>query len=102
MLIDTNPANNQDLFYQFQGLTRDRTYYVIAIFPIITPGLEDSNAPANAVPIDVFFHGMGDPNADGDGYFAAVDHYLNTLPSEAFTPTLSQLDALVQSMEITP
>ena len=28
-------ANNQDLFYHFQGLTSDGAYYIIAILPIV-------------------------------------------------------------------
>ena len=35
------PANNQDLFYQFQGVTRDGAYYILAIFPITTPVLAE-------------------------------------------------------------
>ena len=35
-------ANNQDLFYQFQGLSRDGAYYIVAIFPITVPVLAET------------------------------------------------------------
>lgn len=96
-------ANNQDLFYQFQGLTRDGAYYIIAIFPVSTPGLGDSNDPAVAVPIHgIPFPTMGDPSANWEGYYAAVSNYLEATPADAFTPSLNQLDAMIQSMQITP
>jgi hypothetical protein len=96
-------ANNRDLFYQFQGLTNDGAYYIIAILPITAPGLGESNDPAAAVPVEgISFPSMGNLNADWEPYYAAVTHYLETLPAESFTPTLGQLDALIQSMEIMP
>lgn len=96
-------ANNQDLFYQFQGLTRDGVYYVVAIFPVSTPGLGDSNDPASAVPIDgIPFPTMGDPNPNWEGYYKAVSNYLLATPQDAYTPSLDQLDALIESIEIAP
>lgn len=97
------PANNNDLFYQFQGLTTDRMYYVVAIFPITAPGLGESSDPEAAIPIGgVEFPNLGDLNANWDGYYTAVIDLLNATAPDAFTPTLNQLDALVQSMLITP
>jgi hypothetical protein len=43
-----------------------------------------------------------DTNADFPSYYAAVTGLLNAQPPEAFTPTLDQLDALVQSMLVAP
>lgn len=96
-------ANNHDLFYQFQGLTNDGAYYVIAIMPISAPGLGDNSNPTTAVAVEgIVFPSMGNLNADWEPYYAAVTHYLDTLPAESFTPTLNQLDALIQSMNIMP
>jgi hypothetical protein len=96
-------ANNQDLFYQFQGLTGDGAYYMVAIFPVSMPGLGDSNDPAAAVPINgIPFPSMGDPNANWEGYYEAVSQFLNGTPPDAYTPGLSQLDMLVQSIRVGP
>lgn len=96
-------ANNHDLFYHFQGLTRDGEYYIIAILPISNPMLaETSDAgaplPAGGVPYPY----MADSDADMQSYYASVTDVLNATPPEAFNPTITQLDSLIQSMRITP
>jgi hypothetical protein len=99
----TASANNHDLFYNFQGVSRDGAYYIVAIFPITAPGLGESSDPAAAVPVGgIAFPNMGDPNADWDGYYAAVADLLNATDPEAFTPALNQLDMLIQSMQVAP
>jgi hypothetical protein len=96
-------ANNQDLFYQFQGLTSDGSYYVIAILPITAPGLGESSDPAAAIPIGgIAYPDKVDPNANWDGYYAAVTELLNTTSPDAFVPAINQLDLLIQSMQIMP
>jgi hypothetical protein len=96
-------ANNHDLFYEFQGLTSDGSYYIVAVFPIATQGLGESADPADAVPVEgIAFPNMGDPNADWKGYYAAVVSFLDATPPDNFTPTINQLDALVQSIKIAP
>lgn len=95
-------VNNHDLFYQFQGLTSDGTYYIVAILPITAPVLaETSDAAAVLPPGGIAYPGMNNPNADFQGYYIAVAGLLNTNPPEAFGPSISQLDALIQSMQIT-
>jgi hypothetical protein len=96
-------GNNQDLFYEFQGLTSDGAYYIIAMFPITAPGLAESNDPAAAVPAGgIAYPGMNDPNADWAGYYNAITALLNGASPEAYNPTLAQLDALIQSIRINP
>ncbi len=97
------PANNVDLFYQFQGLTSDGAYYIVAIFPITAPGLGESSDLSAAIPINgVAYPGMGNPNADWQGYYAAVTGLLDSTPPKAFTPTLAQLDVMIESIQINP
>jgi hypothetical protein len=97
------PANNQDLFYHFQGLTRDGAYYIIAILPISNPNLaETSDAGAPLPAGGVLYSYLVDPNADMQLYYKGVVEVLNATPPDAFTPTLQQLDALIQSMQVTP
>jgi hypothetical protein len=95
-------ANNTDLFYHFQGVTSDGTYYIIAILPISNPMLaETSDAgaalPSGGVPYPCF----ANPSADMQAYYNAVASLLNTTLPDAFFPTINQLDALIQSMRIT-
>ncbi|HEY9152843.1 MAG TPA: hypothetical protein VIN60_08160 [Anaerolineales bacterium] len=96
-------ANNHDLFYEFQGLTSDGAYYIIAILPITSPLLGETSDPASAVSIGgVAFPNMGDPNADWKGYYNAVTVQLNAQAPTDFVPTLNLLDLLIQSIRITP
>jgi hypothetical protein len=96
-------VNNHELFYHFQGVTRDGAYYIIAILPITAPVLaETSDAGAPLPPGAVPYPYLADPNADMQAYYYSVTGVLNATPAEAFTPTISQLDSLIQSMRITP
>jgi len=96
-------ANNQDLFYQFQGFTSDGFYYIVAIFPISLPVLAETSDAGAALPVGgVPYPYYADPNADMQAYYNAVTNLLNAASPEAFTPTLSQLDSLVQSMRVAP
>ena len=97
------PVNNHDLFYEFQGLTDDGAYYVIVILPVTAPLLQES-ADLNAVapPGGVAFPDVNNQNADWEGYYNAVTDLLNGTASGEFSPTLDQLDALIESIQITP
>ena len=97
-------ANNQDLFYHFQGFSDDGEYYIIAILPTTMPLLAetsdgDAALPSGGIPYTYFAEGS---NFDAQDYYARVTDLLNGTSPESFTPSLSQLDALIQSMEITP
>ena len=97
-------ANNTDLFYEFQGFTSDGAYYVVAILPITAPVLAETSDPGaplppEGIPYPYFAEGI---EADMPGYYAAVTALLDSTSPEAFSPTLHQLDLLIQSMRITP
>ncbi len=97
------PANNQELFYTFQGLTNDGANYIVATFPITAPGLGESSDPNAAVPIrGVEYPGMGAPSSDFNTYYSAVTNLLNATPPKSFNPTLAQLDVLIESMRVIP
>ncbi|MEJ2599432.1 MAG: hypothetical protein P8Z00_13940 [Anaerolineales bacterium] len=97
----TVTVNNHDLFYNFQGLSRDGTYYIIAIFPITAPNLAETNDLSAPVPPGgVTFPDINSANPDIQGYYAAITDLLNGTDPKAFSPTLGQLDALIQSMQI--
>ena len=93
------PINNNELFYHFQGLSGDGNYYVVGILPITAPLLPDDENPEASVPEG----GVPIPTAVGpnDIYYFSVTEKLNSLSPDAFTPSLSALDALVQSLVIT-
>lgn len=97
------PANNTDLFYHFQGLSRDGEYYIIAIFPITAQVLAETSDPGAVLPSGgIAYPDITSPNPDFQSYYASVTDLLNATPPDAFTPTINQLDALIQSMLIAP
>jgi hypothetical protein len=96
-------VNNHDLFYHFEGVTRDGAYYLIAILPITSPVLaETSDAGAPLPNGGVPYPFLADPNADMQAYYASIIDVLNATPPQSFTPMISQLDSLIQSMRINP
>jgi hypothetical protein len=93
------PANNLELIYQFQGLTGDGKYYVIAILPVNASFLPVDDKPDAVIPID----GVPFPaNGPDESYYIAVKQKLNGTSPEAFIPSVTALDALIQSITITP
>jgi hypothetical protein len=95
-------ANNNDLFYQFQGLTSDGKYYILAILPTSHPLLAFDEKPETTVPAGgIPFPGWDNENAL-DVYYTDVVNLLNSAAPESFSPSLSSLDALVQSINIAP
>jgi hypothetical protein len=96
-------VNNQDVFYQFVGVTNDGYYYVVAIFPITSPILADTSdaeapLPENGVPYPF----LADPDANMNDYYIAITDLLNVQAPDRFTPNLNDLDTLIQSMRIEP
>ena len=93
------PVNNNSLFYTFQGMTDDGTYYVAAVLPInavflSADGNPDTPLPADGVPFDwENFENM-------EQHFELVKQKLNVTDSNAFNPTLNNLDVLIQSILI--
>lgn len=97
------PVNNHELFYHFEGLTADGAYYIVAILPVTAPALAETGDPGAAVPAGGIAPPDGnDANADWAGYYAAITNLLDGTSPEAFTPTIGQLDALIQSMWVNP
>jgi hypothetical protein len=86
------PINNHELIYTYQGLTNDGSYYVAAVLPVNLASL----------PADGKVTGQEPPEFSSDfpKYLENVVSTLDQQPASAFTPDLSKLDALVQSIEI--
>ena len=95
------PVNNHELIYHFQGLTGDGAYYIIAILPISMPALVETGDIAATLPTGgIAYPDISNPNSDFPGYYAAVTNLLNNTTPDVFTPDLTQLDQLIQSMRI--
>jgi hypothetical protein len=92
------PVNNHELIYYYQGLTTDGQYYVQVILPLQAPFLPPDENPNSSLPAS------GIPfNADQlQSYFSAVTQRLNTTTPDQFSPPLTALDELIQSIEIKP
>jgi hypothetical protein len=86
------PINNNELIYTYQGLTSDGKYYVAAVLPVNHPSL----------PADGKVTGNEPPEFTGDfpAYLANVVKTLNSQAANTFTPDLTQLDAMLSSLEI--
>jgi len=94
------PVNNHELFYHFQGLTDDGKYYVVAVLPVTASILAEDEKPDAAIPaggVPLPAAGAGD-----QAYYDAVTKALDAMYEDSFNPSLFQLDALVQSITVTP
>ncbi len=88
------PADQQNVFYAYQGITNDGKYYVSAIFPIAN----------HQLPLD--------GSSTIDDWNAFYDHYetylwqvtdmLNNAAPDQFTPNMQALDALLASLQVKP
>jgi hypothetical protein len=95
------PVCNHELFYNYQGVTQDGAYYINAIFPVSSPDLAETSAAAAALPIgEIAYPQMDDPDANWIDYYKAAADLLNAAPTDSFTPELSSLDALINSILI--
>ena len=94
------PINNRELFYHFQGLTTDGKYYIVAILPVTSSILAEDEKPETTVPTD----GVSLPTATlpDQAYYDAVTKALDAMYEDSFNPSLFQLDAMIQSITVTP
>jgi hypothetical protein len=87
------PCNNQDIFYTFQGLTRDGRYYISLFYPISTWALPDNADIIASEEIEKI-------TTNYTAYQQQLQKKLDRLEATDFTPTLSDLDAMVASLQI--
>lgn len=84
---DTPRATNSDLVYYFQGLSKDGRYYLTASFALRNPKL----------PADYEAAYKNDPNGTNE----TDTELLKAQPGDTFTPKLSELRKLLESITIT-
>ena len=88
------PINNLEVFYTFQGLTSDGRYYIVAILPVATSALPDT---------DQMSQDQLQTLSTADAFNAYLDKVvqtLNGLPPAGFAPNLDTLDATIHSLRL--
>lgn len=92
----TAPINNHDLFYTYQGMTNDGSYWISAILPINHPILPDNgdNPPGG--------ESWEDFSNSYETYLDDLTTQLNSQPVDGFTPSITLLDSLVNTITINP
>lgn len=86
------PVNNYELIYTYQGLTSDGNFYVAAVLPVNHPSLPaDGTITSNEPP---------EFNSDYDTYLTNVVTNLDQQAASTFFPDITQLDAMMSSLEI--
>ena len=101
---DTAPINNVGLVYVFEGLTNNGDRNILTFLPVTAPFLVwETDDPSEILPVD----GHPFPLWDSPDFFneymnyrQAVTQKLNATPVQAFTPNLSVLDSLIESLLI--
>ena len=104
VLTGVAPINNKDIFYYYQGLTSDGKYFIQAVIPVNADFLVADSNPSSVIPADGIpfpFDTLSDANAT-QNYYNAVQVKLNSTDLSAFTPSLSLLDELIQSIHVSP
>lgn len=86
------PINNNELIYTYQGLTSDGKYYVAAVLPVNHPSLPNDGAVTGNEPPEF--------TSDFPTYLANMVASLNPQAAYTFTPDLTQLDAMMRSLEV--
>jgi len=87
-----------DSFYHYEGLTQDGQYYVVVEMPVVLPVYSDASNPGeNGITYPTNYQGWEDVQP----YYQAVTGLLDASSPEGFNPMLTQLDLLVQSINVT-
>jgi hypothetical protein len=86
------PINNTNMIYTYQGLTSDGKYYVAAVLPVNHPSLPADGKITGKEPSEFM--------SDHSAFLANVAKTLNPQAANSFSPDLTQLDAMMSSLEI--
>ena len=93
------PINNSELFYTFQGLTSDGTFYVSVILPVNASYLPADNNMNSPTPPDGVPMNWNNFEAFPQ-YMKDITAKINSTDPAAFTPALGMLDMMIESMRI--
>ncbi len=90
------PVNNHELIYYFHGLTDSGNYYVEAVLSVQAAFLPADGNPSSPLP-----DGGVPFSVDNLGtYFQDIANKLNATPPGGFSPSLSALDQMIQSVKV--
>ena len=88
------PPLNGTILYTYQGITDDGQHYISAWYPISAAGLpntfEESGLPDDRDEFDQVF----------PAYMQETIRMLSELDADSYTPSLNQLDAMMQSLQV--
>jgi hypothetical protein len=90
------PANNNDIFYSFQGLTDDGQFFISAQLPVHHPELPNASGD---------FGNDWEPYTSQEAwneYKTETEDALNNYPADSYAPSLILLDEIFRSLKITP
>lgn len=90
-IYEANPINNEELWYVFQGLTKDEKYYLSVEVRMKHPSLPDKADTRNSQEFSKTY----------DAYRRKAVPALAKLPDETFQPSLIKLRAMFESIEVT-
>ncbi|MEM8501492.1 MAG: hypothetical protein AAF542_26025 [Pseudomonadota bacterium] len=99
-------VNNEGLLYEFRGLTSDGQHYIWAFIPVALPFLPDTydltqlTQPEFAVPLPELPADPDELFPILEQYHAEVAVFIDEATADTFTPNLTALDILIQSIEI--
>jgi hypothetical protein len=91
-IYEANPINNEELWYVFQGLTKDEKYYVSGEVRMKHPSLPEKADTRNSQEFSKTY----------DAYRRKAVPALAKLPDETFQPSLTKLRTMFESIEVTP
>ncbi len=94
------PITKDGSFYHYEGLTSDGKYMVAILFPVTLP-LQSTASNPSADGIQYPDLNTASPEQITK-YYQSITDLLNAAGPAAFQPSLAQLDALVQSITVTP
>ena len=92
---DPSPVLDHQIFYTFQGISEDGKFYITAFFPVAS-GVFPVEPPPCPKCGDADFNPFEEWNRVTGEQLEA----LNALEPDAFSPTLSQLDEAIRSLQI--
>jgi hypothetical protein len=88
---DAGPVAKDQFYYVFQGLSSDGRYFISLFYPVSSTTLPD----VSQIPQQEFDQAVQDPEA----YLAQKAEELNALGPDAWSPSLTALDALIASLQ---
>jgi hypothetical protein len=94
------PITNKEIFYYYQGITNDGTYFVSAILPVnasflVADGKKDLSTPSDGIPFN------WGTDLDFAKYLTQMTQKLNGTPAENYSPSLLLLDKMIGSIQVT-